>query len=93
MLFTSYEFLAFLAAVFLLYYLLPKKCQWIVLLVSSYAFYALAGIEYLAFIAFTTVSSFIATRLMGRVTKREREYLAERGDTLDKDAKKAYKSR
>ncbi len=93
MLFTSYEFLFFLAAVFLLYYLLPKKCQWIVLLTASYAFYALAGIEYLAFIAFTTVSSFIATRLMGRVTKRERDYLAERGDTLDKDAKKAYKSK
>ena len=92
MLFTSYEFLAFLAAVFLLYYLLPKKCQWVVLLVASYAFYALAGIEYLAFIAFTTVSSFIATRLMWRVTKREREYLAEHEETLDKDAKKAYKS-
>ena len=47
MLFTSYEFLAFLAGVLLLYYVLPKKLQWPLLLVASYAFYAIAGLKYL----------------------------------------------
>ena len=93
MLFTSYEFLAFLALVFLAYYLLPKKTQWIVLLVSSYVFYALAGVEYLAFILFTTVTSFVVTRLMERVSNRERSYLAEMADTLTKDERKAFKSK
>ena len=93
MLFTSYEFLAFLALVFLAYYLLPKKTQWIVLLVSSYAFYALAGVEYLAFILFTTVTSFVVTRLMERVSNREKSYLAEVGDMLSKDERKAFKNK
>ena len=43
MLFTSYEFIAFLFAVFLLYYLLPKRMQWGILLIASYVFYFLAG--------------------------------------------------
>ena len=89
MLFTSYEFLAFLAAVFVLYYVLPKRTQWIVLLVSSYVFYALAGVEYLAFIAVTTITSFACARAMGAVSERERVFLTERGDTLSKDEKKA----
>ena len=93
MLFTSYEFLVFLAAVFLLYYLLPKRIQWIVLLVSSYIFYALAGVEYLAFIAVTTITSFLSARMMGRVSEREAAYLSERGDTLSKDEKKEYKAK
>lgn len=93
MLFTSYEFLAFLAAVFLLYYLLPRKTQWITLLCASYVFYALAGAKYLVFIAFTTVSSFATARLMGRVSEGERRYLADKGDSLSKEEKKEYKAR
>ena len=92
MLFTSYEFLVFLAAVFLLYYLLPRRTQWVTLLCASYLFYALAGVKYLAFIAFTTVSSFAIARLMGRVSEREKKYLADMADSLSKDEKKAYKS-
>ena len=93
MLFTSYEFLAFLGAVFLLYYILPKKTQWVTLLAASYVFYALAGVEYLAFIAVTTVSSFIATTLMGRVSAREARYIREAGDSLSKDERKAYRAK
>ena len=32
MLFTSYGFLGFLAVLFLLYYIIPRKCQWGLLL-------------------------------------------------------------
>ena len=38
MLFTSYEFLGFTAALLLLYYLLPKRCQWPLLLGGSILF-------------------------------------------------------
>ena len=43
MLFTSYEFLGFLAVLVVLYYLVPKRCRWMFLLGASYLFYALAG--------------------------------------------------
>ena len=56
MLFTSYEFLLFLAIVVVLYYVVPKKAQWIFLLIASYVFYYIASPMYLIYIALTTVS-------------------------------------
>ena len=35
---TSFNFLVFLAVVIVLYYLVPKKFQWVWLLIVSYAF-------------------------------------------------------
>ena len=93
MLFTSYEFLAFLALLFLLYYRIPKRGQWMLLLGASYLFYALAGTEYLLFILLTTLSSYGAGMLMQRMRDKESAYLAEMGESLDKDARKAYRAR
>ena len=47
MLFTSYGFLGFLLLLIPLYYLIPKRGQWILLLGGSYLFYFLAGPDYL----------------------------------------------
>ena len=60
MLFVSYEFIAFTIALFVLYYLLPKKWQWPLLLIASYAFYWIANPYYLIFIGTTTVTAFVA---------------------------------
>ncbi len=93
MLFTSYEFIAFLAVFFLLYYLLPRRTQWVVLLVASYLFYFLAGAEYLAFILVTTVSSYFAAVAMRHLLAREGEYLEAHREELDKETRKAYRAR
>ena len=57
MLFTSYEFLGFIIGLILLYYIVPGRFQWMLLLGASYLFYALAGTEYLAYIPATSSSS------------------------------------
>ena len=44
MLFTSFEFVAFLACVLVLYYLIPVRFQWILLLVANVFFYAGSGL-------------------------------------------------
>ena len=44
MTFTTLEFAYFFAAVFLLYYILPGKCQWVILLLASGYFYFQVGI-------------------------------------------------
>ncbi len=93
MLFTSYGFIAFLCALFVIYYIAPKKSQWVILLTASYFFYAFAGLECLLFILFTTLSAYFVARLMGRLTRKERDYLEAQGDTLDKDGRKKYKAR
>ena len=82
MLFTSYEFIGFVALLFVLYFTVPKKTQWWLLLAASYVFYALADLRYLIFIAATTVTSYIASRLMGRVTDKETLFLEENRELL-----------
>ena len=92
MLFTSIEFVAFVAAVFLLYYTLPKKCQWPLLLAVSLFFYWCADPMYLIFVGVTIVSTYVVSLLLDRVNTRQKAYLQEHKD-LSKEEKKAYKNK
>ena len=65
--FTSYAFFPFLAALFLVYYAVPKRYQWVVLLCASYLFYALAGTHYLLFIGVTTVTAYSGSLLLDKL--------------------------
>ena len=56
MLFTSYEFLGFLAVLSVLYYIVPKRFQWSLLLLASYLFYFMANPYYLIYIVVTTLT-------------------------------------
>ena len=63
----SLAFLAFLAVVYLLYFVVRGKYQWIVLLVASYAFYLTAGITPVIFVFATTCVAFFSARRMEKV--------------------------
>ena len=89
--FTSISFLAFLGILIVLYYALPKKIQWIVLLVASYAFYAFAGLKYFGFILFTSITTYLVTLYMDSNHKKQAAYLLEHKAELSKEEKKAYK--
>ncbi len=91
MLFTSYEFIAYLAIMFAAYFLTPSRWQWVTLLVGSYVFYAFAGLECLIFILFTTVTAYIVSILMKRAIDRENEYIAANKENMSKDERKAYR--
>lgn len=91
--FTSFKFLAFLLITVILYYILPRKHQWKLLLVASYIFYFFCGKWYLPYIIATTVSAFIASYFMNRNLVREKEYIKNKKDELSKDERKAYKAK
>ena len=91
--FVSFGFLAFLAALIVLYYIVPKRGQWMLLLAGSVFFYAFAGWKALIFIAVTALSTWLAGILIGRRAAVREAYLKEHGGELDRDAKKAYKAR
>ncbi len=91
--FTSVSFLLFVAAVLLLYYLLPRKTQWVVLLTASMCFYLWAGVEYLAFILFTAATAYGATVVIGKRQEAQARYLAEHKENLSREEKKAYKAK
>ncbi|MBQ9085758.1 MAG: MBOAT family protein [Clostridia bacterium] len=91
--FTSYEFLGFLVLLFPLYYLVPKKWQWGVLLAASYLFYAFAGWDCILFILLTTLSSYGVACWIGWRASAEETYLACHREEMDKERRKAYKAK
>ena len=51
----TYTFIVFLLCTIVLYYIVPKKIQWVILLLASLVFYGYAGIEYLFLVIATAV--------------------------------------
>ncbi len=92
MLFTSYSFIGFIAVVFLLYYLLPRKCQWPFLLAASYTFYFIASPSYLLFIGATTVSTYMTGRRLDALKETQDAYIKANKGSLSREEKKAYKA-
>lgn len=64
--FVSFGFLLFTAGLLILYYTIASKGQWIFLLAASYLFYLFAGLKYLVFILFTTLTTYTAAIIMDR---------------------------
>lgn len=91
--FTSYGFIAFIAILIAIYYIVPKRLQWMLLLAASYFFYFFSGIRNFIFIIATTLSCYFVARVMGKLKLREDEYVALNKDSLDKDARKAYRAK
>lgn len=93
MLFTSYTFLLFLVIVFVLYYVVPKKWQWPLLLVAGYVFYFYSGAENLLYILFTTLSTYVLTGRMQKLEDAQDAYLSEHKAELTREERKAYKTK
>ena len=90
--FTSVSFLLFAAVLLTVYYLVPQRWRWALLLAASYGFYLFAGAEYLFFILFTTLTTYGFTALMARNLEKQDTYLALHKQTLSREDKKAYKA-
>lgn len=65
MLFNSLQFLIFFPLVVGLYFALPQKSRWVMLLGASYYFYACWKVEYAFLMLFTTVIDYYAGRIIG----------------------------
>ncbi len=90
--YVSGQYLLFLGIVFILYYVIPKKYQWVFLLACSYGFYLFAGIKPLFFILFTTASTYFAGLKMGAYEKEYKTYLDKHRDEISRDEKKELKA-
>ncbi len=93
MLFTSYTFILFLLILFILYYVIPKKLQWVLLLVGSFVFYFYSGWENVAFMTATILATYYCSMGIGKLTRQQETYLKENKAQLSKEDKKAYKDR
>ena len=77
----------------MLYYVIPKKFQWMLLLLASYVFYSYAGIRYLAYIIVTTISTYLISRLIGRLFLSQEVYLKDNKSELSREERKTYKAK
>ena len=91
MLFTSLRFPVFVAVLLCLYYVLPKKTQWPLLLLGSLFFYWFSGKENLIFITVTAMTAFAAALLIEKVGKDVDVFIKE--NKPDKEKKKALKAK
>ena len=89
----SFTFLLFLAVSLVIYYLVPKRIQWWVLLAASVVFYCLAGIKYIAFIAAATVISYLSGLFMARLFDKQKAALAGMEKVLQKPYKEQMKKK
>ena len=89
---TSFPFLIFAAVTVLLYYLVPKRGQWMVLLTASVLFYAVAGGWYLPFILTTVLTTFFLARVIESRARADEDYIAAHKADMAKEERKAYKA-
>src|SRR5688572_19390409 len=68
MLFDSVPFLLFLPAVIALYFILPHKLRWILLLIASYYFYGCWKTEFLLLLLYSTVNAWLIGLLIERAS-------------------------
>ncbi len=77
MLFNSLQYVLFLPIVIGLYFLLPHKLRWILLLAASYFFYMCWNVSYAALIAISTVITFLSGYFISRENRKHEEAITD----------------
>mgnify|MGYP002671812407 CR=1 FL=1 len=85
--FLSYTFLFFLISSLVLYYIVPKKFQWIILLAANTVFYAFSGIGNFIFILASAAVTFFCAKKVFSLNQN----LKLKKTELDKESFKAEK--
>lgn len=91
MLFTDSLFIFGLILLFFVYFLIPQKYRWMLLLGASIAFYAYSGVFNLIYIAVTALSTFLITRRMEKMAEAAKESVSAHKSEWSRDEKKAFK--
>ncbi len=70
---TSIYFFCFVILTLFAYFTVPKRHQWIVLLIASYIFYAFSGIKHIAFLLFVTIVTFFTGIFLERAKGKKQK--------------------
>ena len=93
MIFTSLNFLIFFSIVFLVYYILPKKFQWIVLLIASIYFYISASVQYILYVLFAATITYSGALLISKLDNKYKDDIENGLDNKTKDERKIVKKK
>lgn len=71
--FHSLYFVFFISIIFVIYYIVPKKFQWYILLLGSVLFYLFSGFINIFYVLFTTITTFLITKKIDRIYNLEND--------------------
>ena len=91
----SLSFILFLAVLLPLYFLLPHRYRWLILLAGSLTFYSFAGLQNFLVLLTLTALTYTVGRLLGHSLDKQNAMLdAHRADgSWDKPTRRAYRDR
>lgn len=89
MTYCSLAFAVFVVIALLIYYLIPKKYQWLVLLCGSIVFYLFSGVKYIFYVLATALFTFVAAILSYNSKKNFSEKLEQLKENCSKDEVRA----
>lgn len=89
---TSLVFVLFVFASLIVYYVVPKKFQWVVLLASSLVFYVTSSTWGIIFVIITSLTVYGSTLWMDSIAKKQKAYIKENKESLSKEEKSKIKA-
>ena len=90
---TSIYFICFFVILFLCFYFIQVKYQWIILLIGSLFFYGYGGLRNICFILITAFTTYIATLMIEKNLDAQKAYIKENKNILSKEERTSYKKR
>ena len=87
----SLQYAAFVIVSVVLYYIIPKKYRWIVLLAGSLFYYVYVCKFYVGFILFTIVSTYTIARIIDGQLVKETAIVKSHKEDWDRQTRKQYK--
>lgn len=90
---TSFSFYIFVLVLLIFYYRLPRRYQWVVLLLGSAGFYAMLCLRYAGFLLITIFTTYAGARRLDRMAVEARQTLQEHRERWSAEERKAFKKR
>ena len=87
----SAAFAAFTVIFLIAYYVCPKRFRWMVLLLASYCYYIIICGKYVAFILFTTASTYFGAVFIDILLETQKRTIKENAKSWSREQRKAYK--
>ena len=90
MAYTSSSFVVLVCITLIVYYSLPRNIRWVSLLVSSLAFYVLAGFNALIYIIFTSILVYFIALKLQKINDKQKNLFNSKDNDWLKEHKKEY---
>ena len=92
--YTSLNFLFFVATTVIVYFVFPvRKFRWTILLIANAVFYAIVSYRSVAFILFTTISTYLIALWLDKKSAASSALLKEKKAEWSREEKKAFKEK